>query len=103
MGDKTHIDFSHSNPPRDLPAALQAAAELAARLEASGVGVHSAFDNGRCMVLLIDSEPKGVTACTKRRWPNGSGTTSLYSASHGGCQLEWVVETRRETTEVANG
>ncbi len=104
MGDtKTHIDFSHSDPPRDLPASLKAAAELAAKLEASGVGVHIAFDNGRRMVLLIDSAPEGVRVSIKRRWPSRHGTTTEYSAIHGGCQLEWVVETRRETTEVAHG
>lgn len=85
---------------------LAAASELARSLEAEGIEIHNAFDNGRRIVLLIAREPAGVTGVKKARHPNGrGGITTLYAAATGGCQLEWTVDThgqRASDCEVAH-
>lgn len=88
-------------PRQPFPEALTAAARLATRLTREGIQIHSAFDNGRRMVLLIEKAPFGVRGLFKGKHPNGmGGTTERYGASVDGCQLEWTVDL--PAREVAN-
>lgn len=81
--------------------ALQQAAKVAEQINAAGVEIHSAFDNGRRMVLLIDKAPPFVAGHVKKSFPNGfGGRTYVYGASFHGCQLEWSEDT---TGEVSHG
>lgn len=90
-------------PRLPLHEALEAAARLSRRLQEEGVTTHSAFDNGRRMVLLIDRAPKGLHGVRKRIHPNGmGGTTELYGAALDGCQLEWTVDIAEPASGVAH-
>ena len=92
---KTQLIEFQPDPPRELHSrTLADATELAKTLEAEGVQIHSAFDNGRRMVLLIDRAPAGVVGIRKCRHPNGrGGVTTRFAATHGNCQLEWMEDT----------
>lgn len=89
-------------PRNPFPAALVDAAAVAKQLTDAGVEIHTAFDNGRRMVLLIEKPPEFVTGHMKRHHPNGmGGTTTIFAASYQGCQLEWQTDTY--ATEVGHG
>lgn len=82
------------DPHSPFPAALVAAAEVARQLTDAGIEIHSAFDNGRRMVLLIDKPPAFAAGHIKRHHPNGmGGTTTVFAAGYHGCQLEWTTDT----------
>ena len=75
-------------PP--MSACLQAALEVSKELEADQITIHTAFDNGRRIVFLVDRPPNFVIGAVRGRHPNGQGgVTTVHAAPYRGCQLEW--------------
>lgn len=72
---------------------LRWATKVAEQLTQRGIGIYTAYHNGRRMVLQVERNPDFVATqiAMIRRTPVVGGYERLYAANHLGVQIQWTV------------
>lgn len=94
MSERQTIETIAAQPAAFLTAEdLRWATKVAEQVQQRGIGIYTAYHNGRRVVLHVERNPEFVAThiAMIRRQPAHGGTERIYAANHLGVQLQWSV------------